>query len=119
MKIQNFQSYSFVSSDMYSKRISLTYNGDDEFKSLFGGVVSTVIRLIVFVISIMLLVTIFQRGKTTQSINKIFRDITNDETKHYFAKDNVYFAFKLNGPNPEKMLDSTYFNLEFLQVSYK
>ena len=67
----------------------------------------------------MLTITIFQRGNVLTGINSIFKDLTNDETKHYFAKDNVYFAFKLIGPTPEKLLDSTYFDLKFLQVSYR
>ena len=63
----------------------------------------------------MLTITIFQRGKITTSINKVFKDVTNDPTKHYFARDNIYFAFRLNGPNPEKLLDPTYFKFDILQ----
>ena len=63
----------------------------------------------------MLTVTVFQRGKPTTSINTIYRELTNDETKHYFAKDTVYFALKLIGPNPEKLIDPTYFTFQIVQ----
>ena len=85
---------------------------------MLGGIVSMIIRATVFAIALMLTITIFQRGKITTSINKVFRDLTNDPTKHYFARDNVYFAFRLNGPYPEKLLDPTYFKFEFLQSSF-
>ena len=62
--------------------------------------------------------SIIRRDKVTTSISKTFRDLTNDQTKHYFAKDNVYFALKLTGPTPEKLLDPTYFTFAILQSSF-
>ena len=108
----------WISTDLYPTRIGFTYHGDQDFKTLLGGIVSNFIRLGVLVVAIILTVTVVQRGKITTGINTIFKDLTNDDTKHYFAKDNVYFAFKLNGPNPEKLLDPTYFKFEILQINY-
>ena len=102
---------------MYPTRIGLTYQGDQSFKTLIGGIVSNFIRLGILIIALLLTITIFQRGNVSTGINNIFKDLTNDETKHYFAKNNVYFALKLYGPHPEKLLDPSYFNLEFLQVN--
>ena len=107
-----------LNSDLYPTRIGFTYNGKSEVKSLFGGIVSTIIRAIVFLIALMLTITIFQRGNITTSINTIFKDLTNDSVKHYIARDGIYFAFRLNGPYPEKLLDPTYFKFEILQSSY-
>ena len=44
--------------------------------------------------------------------------MTNDTTEHYFANKTVYFALKMMGPSPEKMLDSTYFNFVMAQSQY-
>ena len=67
---------------------------------------------------ISLSITVFQRSNSTFSVNTIFKDITNNNEKHYFAQKDVYFAFKLRGPNPEILFDKTYFTFELLQISY-
>ena len=41
---------------------------------------------ILFILNILLTISIFQRGNTSTSVNKIIKDITNDQEKHYFAK---------------------------------
>ena len=64
-------------------------------------------------------VTIFQRGNTSSSLNTIMKDITGDSQKHYFANNTeVYFAIRLTGPTPEKLLDTSYFKFELVQKSY-
>ena len=83
-----------VSADFYSTKINFTFGGEDSFKTLIGGVISLIISMIVLSITLTLTVTIFQKSNVTSSINKIFKDITNDQTKHYFAKEDVYFAFR-------------------------
>ena len=62
--------------------------------------------------------TIFSRGKPTTSVTQSFKDLTNDETKHYFANDTVYFALNMVGPTPEKMLDATYFTFKISEAHY-
>ena len=99
---------------MYPTKVNFTIKGEQEFKTLLGGIVSTIVRCVVFMIGLILTVTIFQRGKITASINTIFRDLTNNSEKHYFTKDNTYFALKMRGPDSDKLLDQTYF--QFLRV---
>ena len=74
--------------------MTLTYKGKDQIKTLIGGLISIVIKVITLAIVMKLTITIFSRSNTTTTINKIFKDVTNDKTKHYFAKDNIYFAFR-------------------------
>ena len=74
------------SQDHYSKSINFSFNGNDSFETLFGGLVSVAIKFGVLVISILLTISIFQRGNTSTSVNKIFKNMTNDQEKHYFAK---------------------------------
>ena len=70
-------------------------------------------------ITIMLTITIIQKGNTSSGVSMIMKDITNDPTKHYFAQNSdVYFAVKLLGPTSEKLLDKSYFKFEIVQNSY-
>ena len=51
------------------------------------------------------------------SIYKIAKDLTNDPEKHYFAKNNdIYFTFKLTGPNSERLLDKTYLHFKYTKT---
>ena len=74
------------SQDHYSKSVNFSFNGHDSFETLLGGLVSVIIKLGVLVIAILLTISIFQRDNTSTSVYKFFKDITNDQEKHYFAK---------------------------------
>ena len=43
---------------------------NSEFKTLFGGILSVLIKICVISIAILLTVTIFQKGNTVTSVNK-------------------------------------------------
>ena len=93
--------------------------GSSEFKTVFGGIISILIKLAVISISIMLTITIIQRGNTSSGVSMIMKDITNDPTKHYFARNSdVYFAVKLVEPTPEKLFDTNYIKFELVQNIY-
>ena len=104
---------------MYPTQVNFTIKGASEFKTLLGGIVSTVIRWVVLAIGLILTVSIFQRSKVDVSINTVFKDLTYDSEKHYFAKDKVFFALKMRGPNSDKLLDPTYFKFGLNQVHYE
>ena len=109
-----------IISDLFPTNVMLTYNGKDSYKTLFGGIVSIAIQLFALFISIVLMVSIFQRSNSTFTTNKIIKDITYDTTQHYFAQNkDVYFAIRLTGPTPEKLLDKTYFSFNMYQANYK
>ena len=52
------------------------------------------------------------------NVTSIQKDLTNDNEKHYFAKNDVYFAFRLTGPNPELLFDPSYITFEISQLFY-
>ena len=105
---------------IYQKTITFTYNGRPSYQSFVGGSLSVLVQIVVFIIMVLSTVTIFQRGKTSTSINTIAKDLTNDPESHYFTQKNqVYFAIKLIGPNPEKLLDKTYLNLQIQQIGFE
>ena len=81
--------------DLYQAKVTLTYDGKSSFKTLFGALISIVIMFTVLSIFGVLSYWIIFKIKTTTSINKIFKDNTNDSEMHYFAKSDVYFAFAI------------------------
>ena len=79
--------------DLYQTKVTLTFDGKSSFKTLFGALISIVIMLSVLSIFGLLVYWIIIKIMTSTSINKIFKDYTNDSEMHYFAKSDVYFAF--------------------------
>ena len=119
LKVGRWSKKKIKAYDMYPNSVAITYKGKQKFTTLFGGIVSIVISLSLFVVAIVLCIKIFQRANTTISMNNQFKDNTDDTRKHYFSKNKeVYFAIGLIGPNPEILLDKTYFNLQIVQVKF-
>ena len=106
-------------SDLYPKVISFTCDSKGKFKTFFGGIVSIMLRIMIFVIAVLLIVTIINRSNSSFSLTTIQKDLTVDEEKkHYFAMNDIFIGLSLIGPNPDILLDSTYFTLEIRQANY-
>ena len=118
LKVWSYVHLKITHSDLYSKTVNFTCDRKEKFQTFFGGVVSIIIRIFIIAIAISLSVTIFQRSDSTFSITTIQRDLANDKEKHYFAQNDIFFNLKMYGPNPETLLDPTYFNLKISQISY-
>ena len=81
--------------------------------------VSILIELTILSIIVMQTIAIIKRESTTFISHKVIKDISKDITPHYFAKNkDIYFALRLTGPNPEKLLDSSYFSFNIYQAEY-
>ena len=72
--------------DEYPQSVNLSFNGSDTYKTVLGGFASIIIKLGALAIAILLIITIFQRDNSTISVYKTFKDITNNQESHYFAK---------------------------------
>ena len=72
--------------DEYSQSVNLSFSGSSTYKTALGGIASIIIKLGALVIAILLMISIFQRDNSTISVYKTFKDITNDQVSHYFAK---------------------------------
>ena len=83
--------------DLYPKIVNFTCDGNDKFKTFFGGIVSVLIRIFIFVIAIWLSVMIINKQKSTFSVTTTQKDLTNDEEKHYFAKNDIFIGLNLVG----------------------
>lgn len=104
--------------DLFPSTVKFTFNGETEFKTLYGGLVSLMIKTVVIIYAISLTVSIFTKSGTSKSVNKLVRDLSYDKTKHFIGKSTFAFGIKLIGPNPELLLDKTYFNLLVSNTHY-
>lgn len=110
-KLVVFAKDSIRSRDMFPSKVELTYKGNTNFTTLFGGLVSLIIKIIVILYAVYLMFVIFRRTNSSKSVNRLVRDRTYDTTKHYLGRNNFSFAVKLAGIKPDLVFDKTYFDL--------
>ena len=116
--------YGFVKgNDVFGKSITLTYKGEDDMKSFYGGVISIILKLAVFVTFMILLVQLFRRRFAETATKTVVEDIFNDDTRHYighsgFALGMSYMDYA-NNPSVihNYLADQTYFGVRFLEFN--
>ena len=116
LKIRTFFAYiadTIRSGDLYGKQITMTYKGEDSFKTTYGGIISLFIKLILFTYAGVLFAVIINRGDTKKTLNTTVKDITNDPTKHYIGRGTFGFSVDLTDPvtGNNLLMDKTYFEL--------
>ena len=121
LKIRTFFGYiaeTIKSADLYGKQITMTYKGEDSFKTTYGGVISLFIKLILFTYAGVLFAVIINRGDTKKTLNTTVKDITNDPTKHYIGRGTFGFAVEFQDPTTGNNLfmDKTYFELSIQNI---
>ena len=101
--------------DSFPNEIMLSYKGDSTFKSLLGGWVSLVIKLILLTYGISLFIILVRRKGTLQSKNSVFTDLTKQKETYSIDRTNFGLTFELLGENLESFYDETYFKVEITQ----
>ncbi|CAI2385440.1 unnamed protein product [Moneuplotes crassus] len=93
--------------DMYPKVITFTYKGEDEFKTLFGGIISVIIKVILVLYTYMMVRIMLGRKDTSKSVNTVVHDILNDNDPISLKGTNFSFAFKV-----ESDTDSSFYPID-------
>lgn len=112
--------FSFVKQkDLYGKKISITYKGEEEFKTFCGGVISLIIKTILFIYACTLINTVLTHGDTKKSLSKVSKDISTDNTIYYPAHSTFAFAMNMfNSSGYNLLMDETYFEFKLMQSNY-
>ena len=104
--------------DSYSSTVQMTFNGKTEFTTFYGGCVSILIKVIIWLYAGLLVTRILSRSDSQKSASTMIKDLTYETEKHYIGKDTFAFAVKLTGPNPELLLDTSYFRFSVNNAKY-
>ena len=79
--------------DLYSSKINLTYRGKESFKTLYGGIISSIILFIIIGFGLQLLLIMFTRGETSKSISTSIHNIHTNPVDYDVNKDTFGFSF--------------------------
>ena len=118
VKICSYICSKVKSNDFYTKQITFSYNQEDGFKTILGGVVSIAIKLILFVYALALISVIINRSDTKRSVNTTVKNLALDDTKYYIGKGTFAIAFMMNDGGNNLLMDPQYFEISFYNGFY-
>ncbi|CAI2363146.1 unnamed protein product [Moneuplotes crassus] len=105
--------------DMFSKPISLTFQGKHNFASFFGGVVTMGLMAFLLIYGIFLSIQMFTRSATNKSKNSIKRDQISVSDYYDFGYDDLSFAILMEDEiNYTPFIDPTYLNMSTILLEY-
>lgn len=103
--------------DLFPQTVSLTYRGESKFKTIYGGLVSSVILIIIISYSVRLFKIMFDKTQTTQTLNTEIRDLQSETIDYQIGRDSLAFNFSPIGKRVGKFYDPTYFTITVRQKS--
>ncbi|CAI2384568.1 unnamed protein product [Moneuplotes crassus] len=78
--------------DMYPKTIPFTFKGQEEFKTLFGGIISLIIKIVILLYTYQMISIMITNKNSSKNVNTTVQNILNDtesinltDTKFQFA----------------------------------
>ena len=102
--------------DVYGKTFTFTYKGEDQLRTFWGGWVSFVIVLTLFLNSISLFIVMITRDDSSIYSSTIFNDLSRDTKLLSLANSTFQFAVRLsNYKNETFSQDDSYFSMKLVQ----
>ena len=107
--------------DIYGKSISFTYKGEDQYKTLMGGCITIVIKVLMVVFAWNLALSMLNRNNTISSVNTIINDIRQDNELLNLTDTEFSFIirahYKLNNRFRRLVRNDTIFSLSVNQYT--
>ena len=107
---------SVKSRDMFSKQISFTYEGEEGYSTLIGGIISIIIMGLLIGFGIIKFITMIERNDSNTSFNKTVNDVTTSGTVLNLGSSTFYFAMNLPYNNSNILLDSSYIDMSMRYI---
>ncbi|CAI2384425.1 unnamed protein product [Moneuplotes crassus] len=64
--------------DMYPKTITFTFKGQEEFKTLFGGIISLIIKIVILLYTYQMISIMITNKNSSKNVNTTVQNILND-----------------------------------------
>eukprot|EP00347_Sterkiella_histriomuscorum_P021629 403333316 len=105
----------FKQIDLYGKQVTLTYKGDDQFKTRIGASISFILLTSLIAFALYKGVILIQKSSSDIRKQTFYQNINKDyEVKVLNGFD---FAFLVNDANFNDIYDPTYFSIDISMVS--
>ncbi|CAI2386664.1 unnamed protein product [Moneuplotes crassus] len=116
-RVSSYCTSTLKSFDMYPHTVSFTFKGQEEFKTMIGGFISFVIKVVILYYAYVMVRLMLERKNTQKSVNSVVKDILNDPTAFHMNGTDFSFGFKLLvGEEEEIELEGNeYFEVEIVR----
>lgn len=104
--------------DIFGQTINFTYKGKDEFQTLFGGLVSICIKIIMVLYLYLQLNILIYKKDTSTSTNSLVRNLRVDSEALQIVDSDFSLGVAIQSNYFDVMSDETYISLQFFQIVY-
>ena len=106
--------------DMYGKRIAFTYKGQEEYKTLLGGIITIIVTIVMILYAQIMFRVLIGRTDTNKSTNGLIRNLVSDSESLDLSTTDFSIAFTLDNNNPDNdtfdiITDQSYVNVDVAQ----
>lgn len=104
--------------DMYGRRITFTFQGEEEYKTFIGAVVSWIVFIIMVLYTYLMISVLVLKKDTQKSTISLVKDLRLDSDSIDLSETDFEFAFALTDDNYDvEPLDDTYIYFELNQYT--
>ena len=82
--------------DIYGKSITFTYKGQEKYNTLFGGLISIIIKIFIYILGLYLFIMMINRKQTASSFNRIVDDLRTDTNQLDLTSNTFAFFTSIN-----------------------
>ncbi|CAI2361782.1 unnamed protein product [Moneuplotes crassus] len=118
-KIQSMAKNMVKSIDLFPRPISLTYQGKENFKSLYGGIVSTFLIALLISYGILIAIPMLKHTASSKAKNHVLRDQSSEVDKYQTTEKDFSFVVQIvNSETRIALTDPSYFNISISQSDF-
>ena len=108
--------YNYAKSfDIYGKSFNFTYEGEDQYKTFLGGIISIIITSVILVYSVNLFIVMINRDDTSTNVNTVITSLGNDTEELQLGNSTFQFAISIDSENYSFLGDDSYFSINMIQ----
>ena len=113
--VTNYIQSKIKSYDMYGRKISFTYKGEDEYKTLCGGLVSLIVLILLALYTWLLVVIMINREDTQKASYGLVKNLIFDNEVLSLKDTTFSLAFSVKDGGINVMEDETYVTMTIYQ----
>ncbi|CAI2386634.1 unnamed protein product [Moneuplotes crassus] len=116
-RVSSYFTSTLKSFDMYPHTVSFTFKGQEEFKTMMGGFISFVIKVVILYYTYVMVRLMLERKNTQKNVNSVVKDILNDQTAFHMNGTDFSFGFQLLVGDEEglELEGNEYFEVEIIK----
>ena len=102
--------------DLYGRNVSLSYEGEDKFKTYIGAATSFVIGTVMFIYFIYLFIILIEKSNSSVSKTSLRKELSQNVEIEYIGVNNFLFGFSVDMDGYNVLQDPSYLTFTLNEV---